>query len=110
MSVGCVVRPRADRDLDEIADYLAGRAGLDTALRFLQEAYETFALLSVHVDMGWPCRLKHPGVRSARQFRVSESFDKYLIFYQPYEDRIEILRLLHGSQDLEARLSGEGIL
>ena len=109
MSFGYVVRPRADRDLDEIADYLAGEAGLDTALRFLQEAYETFALLSAQVDMGWPCRLKHPDLKSARQFRVSESFDKYLIFYQPHKDRIEILRLLHGSQNLEARLSDEGV-
>lgn len=73
MSFGYVVRPRADRDLDDIADYLSGKAGLDMALRFLQEAYETIALLSAQVDMGWPCRLKHPDLKSARQFRVSES-------------------------------------
>ena len=109
MSFGYVVRPKADRDLDEIADHLAEKAGLDTALRFLHEAHETFARLSAQADMGWPCRLQHPDLKSARQFRVSESFDKYLIFYQPYNDRIEILRLLHGSQDLEARLSGEGV-
>ena len=109
MSFGYVVRPRADRDLDEIADYLTGNAGLDTALLFLQEAHETFALLSAQVDMGWPCRLKHSNLEGARQFRVSESFDKYLIFYQPYKDRIEILRLLHGLQDLETRLSDEGV-
>jgi toxin ParE1/3/4 len=109
LSFGYIVRPRADRDLDEIADYLAGKAGLDTALRFLLEAYETFALLSTQVDMGWPCRVKHPDLKSARQFRVSGSFDKYLIFYQPYKDRIEILRLLHGSQDMETRLSEGGV-
>jgi plasmid stabilization system protein ParE len=28
---------------------------------------------------------------------------------RPKADRIEILRVLHGSQDLEARLSGEGV-
>ena len=78
MSFGYVVRPRADRDLDEIADYLAGEAGLDTAPRFLQEADETFALLSAQVDMGWPCRLKHPDLKSARQFGVSESLKAIL--------------------------------
>jgi plasmid stabilization system protein ParE len=40
MSFGYVVRPRADRDLDEIADYLAGKAGLDTALRFYTSAHK----------------------------------------------------------------------
>ena len=110
MSLGYVVRPGADRDLDGIADYLVEHAGLDTALRFLQDAHETFALLSTQVDMGWPCRVNHPGLKNARQFRVSESFGKYLIFYQPYKDRIEILRLLHTSQDIESRLASEGLL
>jgi len=81
---GFVVRPRADRDIDEIADYLVEQSGLDTGLRFLQ-------------------------LRSVRTFRVSERFDKFLIFYQPHRDRIEILRVLHGAQDLVTLFQREGV-
>ena len=49
MSFGYVVRPRADRDIDEIAAYLTDEAGLDTALQFLAEIYETFGHLAVRL-------------------------------------------------------------
>ena len=101
MKFSYVVRPRADRDVDEIADYLAEAAGLDTALQFLSEVYETFGLLATQTNMGWACKVAHPTLAGARTFRVSARFEKYLIFYQPYSERIEILRVLDGSQDLE---------
>ena len=109
MRFGYVVRPRADRDIDEIADYLAEHAGLDTALRFLLEVYDTFALLATQQNMGWPCRVRHAQLSDARTFRVSARFDKHLIFYKPYSERIEILRVLHGSRDLEELFRKEGI-
>lgn len=46
-------------------------------------------------------------MKTARTFRVSERFADYLIFYQPYEDRIEIVRVLHDARDL-AGLFSEG--
>jgi uncharacterized protein YozE (UPF0346 family) len=44
------VKPKADRDLDEYADYLTDQANLEVALRFFTEAYETFSfgLVSLH--------------------------------------------------------------
>lgn len=108
MRAGYVVRPRADRDIDAVADYLADEAGLDTGLRFLTEVYETFALLASQREIGWPCKLGHPRLTTARVFRVSSRFENYLIFYQPYRDRIEILRVLHGSQDLADLFDREG--
>jgi len=47
--------------------------------------------------------------RSARVFRV-RGFEKVLIFYRPSRQRIEILRVLHGSQDLEALFAKEGVI
>ena len=108
MRFGYVVRPRADRDIDEIADYLATEAGLDTALQFLSEVYETFGLLASQPNMGWLCKVHHPQLSSARTFQVSSRFEKHLIFYQPYSERIEILRVVHGSQELEELFSEEG--
>jgi plasmid stabilization system protein ParE len=46
---------------------------------------------------------------TSRTFRVSPRFEKQLIFYQPYSDRIEILRVVHGSQDLVELFDNEGI-
>ena len=108
MSFGYVVRPRADQDIDGIADYLVAQSGLDIGLLFLSEMYETFALLGTRREIGWHCKVRHPQLMTARTFRVSERFDKFLIFYQPYQDRIEILRVLHGAQDLVALFNREG--
>lgn len=102
MTFGYVVRPRADRDIEEIADYLAGQVGLDLGLRFLAEIYETFALLASQREMGWHCKVRHADLINARTFPVSARFDKYLIFYQPLSGGIEIVRVLHGAQDLAA--------
>jgi hypothetical protein len=41
-----VVKPKADLDLDQYADYLIEKASLDVALRFLASAHETFSLLA----------------------------------------------------------------
>jgi len=106
---GLVIRPRADQDLDEIGDYLAEEAGLDMGLQFLAEVYEAFSLLASHREIGWPCNVTHPQLMGARTFRVSQRFEKYLIFYQPYQDRIEVLRVLHASQDLDELFGRQGV-
>jgi toxin ParE1/3/4 len=102
VSFGYQVRPLADRDIDTIADNLADHASLAIGLRFLQEVYEAFALLATQPEMGWPCKINHKFLKKARTFRVSERFSEYLIFYQPCEDRIEIIRVVHGAQDLQS--------
>lgn len=48
-----VIRSRADRDVDEIAEYLAEAAGLDTALQFMAKIYATFDLLAERQQIGW---------------------------------------------------------
>jgi plasmid stabilization system protein ParE len=65
-----VVKPKADRDLDNYADYLAEEASLEGALRFLAAAQETFALLATQPRMGWNSRLKHAAIQTLRVFHV----------------------------------------
>ncbi len=77
-------------------------------LQFLAEVYETFSFLASDREIGWPCNVTHPQLMGARTFRVSECFEKYLIFYQPYQDRMEVLRVLHASQDLDALFGRQG--
>ena len=48
-----VVRPRADLDLDEQANYYAREASVELGHRFLLAAHDTFALLATQPGMGW---------------------------------------------------------
>jgi plasmid stabilization system protein ParE len=65
-----------------------------------------YSRLSPH--MGTRCRLGHPELRSARYLRMG-GFEKILVFYRPLGDVIEIVRVLHGSQDLDALFEREGV-
>jgi len=108
VSVGYVVRPKADQDLDDQAYYLATQAGPDLGHRFLLAAHETFGLLATQPQIGWHPRLKHPDLTSVRAFQVS-GFEKMLVLYRPRPDGVEILRVLHGSRNLQALLHREGV-
>ena len=99
MSLGYLLRPLADQDIDRIADDLIERGNLDVGLQFLATALATFALIATQPEMGWRCRLKGPELRSARVFRISEPFGKCLVFYLPTPGKIETFRVLHGAQD-----------
>jgi toxin ParE1/3/4 len=104
-----VIRPKADQDLEDQAYYYAVEASPELGHRFLVEAHETFALLSTQPQMGWAPRLRHLDLKALRLFRVGGSFEKILILYRPHENGVEILRVLHGSQNLQRLLRREGI-
>jgi len=66
-------------------------------------AHETFALLATQPDMGWRFRFRHPDLKRLRVFRVKD-FEKLLILYLPLFDGVEILRVVHGSRNIETLL------
>jgi plasmid stabilization system protein ParE len=101
MKARCLFLPAADRDIDSLARYYAREAGIDTAVRFLDAVKRTCEMLATHPRMGWPCRLRHPELASTRVFRVL-GFDKILVFYRPAKNRVEVLRVQHGSRHLES--------
>jgi toxin ParE1/3/4 len=107
VSARYVVLPKADRDLDDASDYLVNERGLEVGLSFPVAAQETFDLLASQPAMGWQCRLKNPALDSVRVFRVTR-FERFLIFYRPAPECIEILRVLHSSQDLDALFAKKG--
>ena len=41
MTPGYVIRPKADRDIDDIAEYFIAHANLDLGLTFLTELHRT---------------------------------------------------------------------
>jgi len=103
-----IVRPKVSEDLDEQAFYLANEASAEIGHRFLIAAHETFNLLVTQPEMGWHPRLRHPSLTSLRVFRIS-GFERMLILYRPIKDGVEIIRVIHGSRDIERILTREGI-
>lgn len=90
----------AERDLDEIADYLADR-NPSAAIREIEELAERFALLATHPLMG-QFRKDLPGC--PRTF----SSGNYLILYRPTSTGIEVARVVHAARDLAAILRQQG--
>jgi toxin ParE1/3/4 len=78
-------------------------------LRFFGAAHETFSLLAAQPDIGWRSRLKYEALKSMRVFRVA-GFERMLILYRPRPGGIEILRVVHGSRNLQALFRRRGEL
>ena len=79
MNARYVVKPKADRDLDDYADYLAKEASLAVALRFFDAAYRTFAILATQPKMGLRSRIKYTGIEAIRIFRVTGFADRLIL-------------------------------
>lgn len=98
------VHPRADLDLAQQYLYLLER-NPDAAERF-KEAIRA-AIKRVRSDPNYGANLNLEGFESLDlRFYRPEGFDKYLVIYQVLDDRVVVLRVLHGSQDLTKALRG----
>ena len=84
--------PEADRDLWEIVLYIAAEHE--------QAAYRLIDTIDEKLDM--LAQFPHAGVERPELLKDLRSFPvgRYLIFYRPIEDGIEVLRVLHGARDL----------
>jgi len=97
-----IVRPAARRDLIRHYAYIGENSGLVAARRFLAEARDSFLELAQMPHLGAPGKSrKFPMLR---MWRVRH-FEKYLIFYQPLEDGVQVERVIHASQDYTRLLS-----
>jgi len=88
-----IQRPLALQDLDELWDYIAVD-NPDAADQFVDLIEEKCRLLAEFPKIGASCESLHPALRYL-------PVGKYLIFYPPIDDGIEIVRVLHGARDLE---------
>lgn len=87
-------RPKAERDLDEIWLYIA-QDNPANADRFLDRLQERCLALADFPKMGTSRDDLKTGLRS-------HPCGRYLIFYFPIEDGVDIVRVLHGARDLDA--------
>jgi len=101
-----LLRPEADRDVDDLADYL-GRDRREVGRRFYEAAWRVFRQLAAMPEVGRPQDFGRPELAGLRRIRVP-GFEKSLIFYRPIDDGVEVLRVVHGARDLPALFEGEG--
>lgn len=92
------VAAAAREDLEAIWSYVAERDA-EVAGKLVKEIVGKFAVLRDYPQMG---REQYDLLINLRSFTVKG----YIIFYQPMDDGIEVLHVLHGSQDAERIFAG----
>ena len=95
-----VHNPKAVEDIRNHALYLVDEASEETAIRFLDAIDQTLSELSTMPLMGRFLDLENEELMHIHVWRVN-GFKNWLIFYRPIENGIELVRLLHGAQDIQ---------
>ena len=90
-------RPQARHDAIDAALYIAAD-NAEAAERFLKALESTCERLAAMPAMGMRQHLKDATLYELRVFPIRD-FEKYLIFYQPLGEGIEIIRVIHGARD-----------
>jgi toxin ParE1/3/4 len=98
--VGVILkRPRALLDLAEIWSSVA-EDSVTNADRFATQIDKTFRLLAGRPGIGRVRPELYPDLRS---FVIG----KYVVFYVPLKNGIDVIRVLHGARDIETVFEGE---
>ena len=97
------VRLTADRDIDQIADHIA-LDNIDAAIRFVHRVRAAYELLARFPKGGQLRHTSHPQVGAIRSWPLGGHFANYLILYGERDYGVEILRVVHGAQDVDRLL------
>jgi toxin ParE1/3/4 len=95
-----VRRPEARNDILEAAGQIA-EYSLNASDRFLAATENTIKLLAMMPGTGTLRDYDNPALAGLRMRPISK-FPRYLIFYLTTETTVEIVRVLHGAQNLHA--------
>jgi len=98
-----VVLPRTKRDAHDIDGYLAARNPA-VADRFHENLQATLNLQAALATPGSPWISPNPALADLRWTRV-KGFASYVIFLKVRGHTLDVVRVLHAAQDLEAALS-----
>jgi toxin ParE1/3/4 len=97
------IRPRAIWDIDDHAEHLARFASDAVAERFHRAVEEAITHITAMPEAGSPWESENGSLLSLR-FRPLHRFKNHVLFYRLADDTVEIVRLLHSSQNLEKYL------
>ena len=87
-------RPLAAADILDIWDHIA-EDSIEQADRWVDKLDEKFKLIATQPLMG---RARDELAADLRSF----PFGRYVIFYQPIEHGIDVVRVLHSARDIDA--------
>ena len=86
-------RPRAAEDIAAVWDFIADD-NPDAADHWVDQLDTQLRLLATQPLMGRARDELAPGIRSF-------PFGRYLVFYLPISDGIDVVRVLHGTRDVD---------
>ena len=92
-------RPLAAADVLDIWGHIA-EDSLDQADRWIDKLDEKFGILATQPLMG---RTREELAADLRSF----PFGRYVIFYMPVQDGIDVVRVLHSARDVDAAFGEE---
>lgn len=89
-----IKRPRAISDLAEIWDYIADDSE-ERADAFIETIDSKLKILASSPKIG---RIRHELMEGVRSWSIG----RYVVFYFPLTNGVEVVRVLHGSRDIES--------
>ena len=105
MTLAISFSPQARLDAIEIASFIASN-NPDAGRRFLQAINETANKLRDMPRRGVKRCYDNPALSGMRMVAV-KGFRRYLLFYQPDDMSLLVVRIVEGSRDLERMFSDE---
>ena len=106
MTSAVTQRPRARLDLLEQFVYFGEQVGVELAERYFTAVDETCRRLVLHPLSGVLYDSGIERLKGLRRVQVT-GFESYLIFYLAIDRGIDVVRVLHGAQDIDSRFQLE---
>ena len=101
-----VLRAQARVDVEAAVTWYVDDAGEAGATRFVAELEQAYARVARQPAMGsprWGHALSLPALRHWPLKRLP-----YLVFFVEFDERVEIVRVLHGARDIPGSLAEPG--
>ena len=87
-----IVRPDAEADIEDCADYTIGEWGHEQARKYVGELRRAIESLATTASRYPLYDEVHPGLRRKRSAM-------HHIYYRAFDDRVEILKVIHVQRD-----------
>jgi toxin ParE1/3/4 len=89
--------PKADQDLEQIVRFIA-KDNLRAAFHWIEEIEALFQVLATQPEIGerWQSRRLGELRRHA--------FGRYVVYFQPIDGGVEIIRVVHGAREVKRLL------
>ncbi len=99
-----ILRPKAREDIAEIGAYI-GLDNPEAGAAFRQTLQNFYEVLADLPEIGSARNFGNPELEGLRMLPVPK-FKKYLIFYLPLLEKVEIVRVLHSARDVPTLFAG----